>query len=88
MTADEPSVMRVELLTRLCGALYYSDRRERDERLSARGDGDGRRAGRPRGEAMAAAARRRAYWGPGHLERRLADSTQCCGLRARRVTSS
>jgi tetratricopeptide (TPR) repeat protein len=36
----------------------------------------------PRAAALASAARRRAYWGPGHLERRLADSTQL--LRAAR----
>jgi tetratricopeptide (TPR) repeat protein len=36
----------------------------------------------PLAAALAAAARRRAYWGPGHLERRLADSTQL--LRAAR----
>jgi tetratricopeptide (TPR) repeat protein len=38
--------------------------------------------GDPLAAALAAAARRRAYWGPGHLERRLADSTQI--LRAAR----
>ncbi len=82
MTPDEPSVMRVELLTRLSGALYYSDRREQMKRLSAQSTVMAAELGDGRAEAMAAAARRRAYWGPGHLERRLADSTQV--LRAAR----
>ncbi|HEY2258680.1 MAG TPA: AAA family ATPase [Solirubrobacteraceae bacterium] len=82
ITPEEPTVMRVELLTCLCGALYYSDRREQMRRLSARATVIAAKLGDPRSQAMAAAARRRAYWGPGHLERRLADSTQL--LRAAR----
>ena len=82
MTPDEPSVMRVELLTRLCGALYYSDRREHMRRLSAQATVMAAELDDRRAEAMAAAARRRAYWGPGHLDRRLADSTEV--LRAAR----
>jgi DNA-binding SARP family transcriptional activator len=82
MTSDEPSVLRVELLARLCGALYYSDQREHMKRLSAQATVMAAELGEPKAEAMAAAARRRAYWGPGHLERRLADSTQL--LRAAR----
>jgi DNA-binding SARP family transcriptional activator len=73
---DAPSVTRVELLTRLCGALYYSDRNEQMKRLSAQATVIAAELGDRRAEALAAAARRRAYWGPGHLERRLADSTQ------------
>ncbi|HEY3728364.1 MAG TPA: AAA family ATPase [Solirubrobacteraceae bacterium] len=82
ITADEPTVMRVQLLSCLCGALYYSDRREQMRRLSARATVIAAQLGDPRAQAMAAAARRRAYWAPGHLERRLADSTQL--LRAAR----
>jgi tetratricopeptide (TPR) repeat protein len=76
MTADSPSVTRIELLTRLCGTLYYSDRGEQMKRLSAQATVLAAELGDRRGDALAAAARRRAYWGPGHLERRLADSTQ------------
>jgi hypothetical protein len=82
ITSDEPSLARVQLLTRLCGTLYYSDRREYMRRLSAQATVMAAELGDPRAKALAAAARRRAYWGPGHLERRLSDSTQL--LRAAR----
>ena len=51
-------------------------------RFSAEATAIAARLGDPQAAALAAAARRRAYWGPGHLERRLADSTQL--LRAAR----
>jgi DNA-binding SARP family transcriptional activator/tetratricopeptide (TPR) repeat protein len=82
MTPSEPSVTRVLLLTRLCGALYYSERRDQMRRLAAEATVLAAELGEPQAAALAAAARRRAYWGPGHLERRLADSTQL--LRAAR----
>ena len=82
MTAGEPTVMRVLLLSRLCGALYFSTRQQQMRRLSADATAIAAQLGDPRAAALAAAARRRAYWGPGHLERRLADSTQL--LRAAR----
>jgi tetratricopeptide (TPR) repeat protein len=82
MTSSEPSATRVLLLARLCGALYYSDRREQMRRLSAEATVLAGQLADPLAAALAAAARRRAYWGPGHLERRLADSTQL--LRAAR----
>jgi DNA-binding SARP family transcriptional activator/tetratricopeptide (TPR) repeat protein len=78
----EPSVTRVLLLSRSCGALYFSERRDEMRRLSAEATVLAAELGDPRAAALAAAARRRAYWGPGHLERRLADSTQL--LRAAR----
>jgi DNA-binding SARP family transcriptional activator len=81
-TPDEPSVTRVLLLTRLAAALYYSERRDQMRRLAAEATVVAARLGNPQATALAAAARRRAYWGPGHLERRLADSTQV--LRAAR----
>ena len=69
--------MRVPLLFCLCGALYFSERRDQMRRLSAEATVIAARARAiPAAAALAAAARRRAYWGPGHLERRLADSTQ------------
>jgi DNA-binding SARP family transcriptional activator len=82
MTAGEQSVQRVRLLTSLCGALYYSKRRHRMRQLSAEATVIAAELSDPRAAALASAARRRAYWGPGHLERRLADSTQL--LRAAR----
>jgi DNA-binding SARP family transcriptional activator len=81
-TPTEPSVTRVLLLTRLAAALYYSERREHMRRLAAEATVVAAQLGDPLAGALAAAARRRAYWGPGHLERRLADSTQI--LRAAR----
>lgn len=74
-----PSVIRVQLLFCLCSALYYSDRRDEMRRLSAEATVIAAELGDARALALASAARRRAYWGPGHLERRLADSTQLLG---------
>jgi DNA-binding SARP family transcriptional activator/tetratricopeptide (TPR) repeat protein len=75
MTAHERTVTRVRLLSRLCGALYFSDRRDRMALLSAEATEIASELGDPEATALAAAARRRAYWGPGNLEGRLADST-------------
>jgi hypothetical protein len=85
LTADQRSVTRVLLLSRLCGALYFSDRRDRMPALSAEATAVATELGTPEAAALAAAARRRAYWGPGQLERRLADSTLL--LRAGREAS-
>ncbi len=76
MSSPEPSVMRVRLLSRLCGALYYSPERDRMRILSAEATELSAALDDPRATALAAAARRRAYWDPVHLEQRLADSTQ------------
>jgi DNA-binding SARP family transcriptional activator len=76
MTSDEPSVMRIRLLSRLCGALYYSPERDRLTTLSAEATELEASLDDPQATALAAAARRRAYWDPFHLEQRLADSTQ------------
>ena len=75
VTAGERTVTRVRLLSRLCGALYFSSRRERMRRLSAEATAIAAHLGDPEAAALAAASRRRAYWAPAHLERRLADST-------------
>lgn len=77
LTPRDLSVTRVLLITRLCGALYFSaERRDQMRRLSAEATTIAARLGEPEAAALAAAARRRAYWAPGHLKRRLADSTQ------------
>jgi len=75
MTAQERTVARVRLLARLCGALYFSDRRDRMAALSNEATEIAAELGDPQATALAAAARRRAHWGPGRVERRLADST-------------
>lgn len=76
MTSTDPSVTRIRLLSRLCGALYYSAERDRMLTLSADATRLAAALDDPRATALAAAARRRAYWDPFHLEQRLADSTQ------------
>ncbi|MGI9184091.1 MAG: ATP-binding protein [Solirubrobacteraceae bacterium] len=73
---SEPTVTRVRLLNCLSAALYFSPRREEMRRLSDEATAIAAQLGDLRGVALAAAARRRAYWGPGHLGRRLADSTE------------
>jgi DNA-binding SARP family transcriptional activator/tetratricopeptide (TPR) repeat protein len=77
MTPSDLSVTRVILITRLCGALYFcTERRDDMRRLSAEATAIAVRLGDPTATSLAAAARRRAYWGPGNREQRLADSTQ------------
>jgi DNA-binding SARP family transcriptional activator/tetratricopeptide (TPR) repeat protein len=85
MTADERTVTRVRVLARLCGALYFSDRRDRMALLSTEATEIAAELDDPQATALAAAARRRAHWGPGNLEGRLADSTLL--LRAARAAS-
>lgn len=74
-TAGERSVTRVRLLARLCLALYFTPRRDETRRLSAEATAIAAHLGDPEAAALAAGARRRAWWGPAQLERRLADST-------------
>jgi tetratricopeptide (TPR) repeat protein len=74
MSSGEPTVTRVRLLSGLCGALYYSDERDRMETLSAEATEIATALDDPRATALAAAARRRANWDPDHLQQRLSDS--------------
>jgi DNA-binding SARP family transcriptional activator/tetratricopeptide (TPR) repeat protein len=76
MTAGERSVVRVRLLARLCGALYYSRWREEMRALADEATAIADQLGDPESGALAASARRRAYWAPEHLERRLTDATE------------
>jgi len=76
MTAVQRSVTRVQLLSRLCGALYYSERREEMAALSEEATAIAQELGDSQAVALAASSRRRAYWRPGRLSRRLADSTE------------
>jgi DNA-binding SARP family transcriptional activator len=76
MAVEQRNVMRVRLLARLCGALYYSDERDRMRDLSAEATEIAAELDDPRASAFAAAARRRAYWDPMQLDRRLSDSTE------------
>ena len=79
---------RVRLLARLCGALYYSDRREQMAALSAEATVLAAELGDPQATALAAAARRRAYWGPGTSSGGWPTRPSCCAPRARPATWS
>jgi DNA-binding SARP family transcriptional activator len=76
LTDGETSTLRVRLLSRLCGALYFSARREQMASLSAEATEIAVKLGDPAARALAAAARRRAFWAPAYIERRLADSAE------------
>jgi DNA-binding SARP family transcriptional activator len=76
VTAGEEGLVRVALLARLCGALYYSPRRSEMKALAAQATELAARLGNPEAQALAAAARRRAFWDPEHLTQRIADSTE------------
>ena len=76
LTQNEHTVMRVALLTRLCGALYYSETRGRMKHLADEATELAEELDDPEARALAAAARRRAFWDPDHLEERLADATE------------
>ena len=80
MGAGERTTVRVLLLARLCGALYYSSEREQMKLLSAEATALATELGDLEARAVAAGARRRAYWEPGHLEERLSSSTELLTL--------
>src|SRR5438105_263306 len=70
------SATRYRLLARLCGALYYSDRRERMAVASAEATEIASELDDPVARALAAAARRRTFWSPSRLDQRLSDSAE------------
>lgn len=76
MTADQRSTLRVRLLARLCGALYYSAGRERMAAASAEATEIAAELDDPTARALAAAARRRTFWAPSRLDQRLSDSAE------------
>ena len=80
MTAGQRTVERVALLTRACGALYYSPGRGRMAELAEEATVIADELRDPVARALAAAARRRAFWDPGHLEQRLSDATELLTL--------
>jgi DNA-binding SARP family transcriptional activator/tetratricopeptide (TPR) repeat protein len=80
MTAGRRTVERVALLTRTCGALYYSPGRGRMAELANEATEIAAELRDPVARALAAAARRRAFWDPGHLEQRLSDATELLTL--------
>jgi tetratricopeptide (TPR) repeat protein len=74
-TRGQRSVVQVRLLACLCGALYYSPRRDEMRELSAEATALAAELDDPEALALAASARRRAFWDPAQLEQRLSDST-------------
>jgi DNA-binding SARP family transcriptional activator len=80
LTAGQRTEMRVQLLTKMCGALYYSPRRAEMLTFAAEATALAEELGTARARALGAAARRRAFWGPQYLEQRLSDSTELLTL--------
>jgi DNA-binding SARP family transcriptional activator len=76
MISAERSVLQVTVISRLCGALYFSPQRERMKALSAEATEIAQELGTPEALALSAASRRRAYWDREHLSDRLSDSTE------------
>ena len=68
-TEGQATVARVLLLARLCGALYYSPRRDEMAALSRDATALAARLDDPLATGLAAAARRRAGWRPGQSRR-------------------
>jgi DNA-binding SARP family transcriptional activator len=86
LTQGQRTVMRVLLLARLCGALYFSPSRGRMTELAQEAAQIAQQLGDPEAEVYACAARRRALWHPAHLDERLRASTQM--LTMARATGS
>jgi DNA-binding SARP family transcriptional activator/tetratricopeptide (TPR) repeat protein len=80
MTEGQRAIERVALLARLCGAVYYSPKRTQMRALAAEATALADELDDPQARALAASARRRAYWGPSYLERRVSDSTELLTL--------
>jgi tetratricopeptide (TPR) repeat protein len=79
-TDGERSVERVQLLHRLCGAIYFSPENHRIEELSEEAMRIADQLGDPEARVHALAARRRALWDAPHLDERLATSTEMLTL--------
>ena len=84
LTTGQPSLDRVRLLSRLCGAVYYAPEREQMAALSEEALTVARQLEDPEAMAHAWAAQRRALWDPSHLPERLNASTEMltCALRS------
>jgi tetratricopeptide (TPR) repeat protein len=85
-TAGERSLVRVQLLARACGAIYYAPERERMGELSDEAAQIADELDDPEARANACAARRRARWDAAHLRERLETSTEMLTL-ARRTSN-
>jgi hypothetical protein len=72
----EHTVMRVRLLARLCGALYYSPERGRMQALTDEALALAQELDDPEARAHACAASRRMLWSPAKLQARLEAATE------------
>jgi DNA-binding SARP family transcriptional activator len=70
------TLMRVRLLSCLCGAIYYSPDRNRMEALSQEAIEIAAELGDPEARAYACGARRRVLWDAPHLQQRIEASTE------------
>ncbi len=84
LNAGTRTRMRVRLLSRLCGALYYTAERERMHALADEAASIAASLDDPEAHAFACVARRRALWDAAHLRQRLATSTEML-TRARQI---
>jgi DNA-binding SARP family transcriptional activator/tetratricopeptide (TPR) repeat protein len=82
-TDGQRSIDRVKLLSRLCGAVYFSPERDRMGELSAEAMRLAAELDDPEAMVHALAARRRALWAAPHLDERLAISTEMLTLAQR-----
>jgi hypothetical protein len=69
-------VIRVRLLARLCGALYYSPERDRMQALTDEAVALARDLDDPEARAHACAASRRTLWSPAKLQARVETATE------------
>ena len=76
----ERTLVRVRLLACLCGAIYYSQDRDRMQPLSLEALEVAAELGDPEARAYACSARRRAVWDAPHLSDRLETSTEMLTL--------
>jgi DNA-binding SARP family transcriptional activator/tetratricopeptide (TPR) repeat protein len=76
LIGDEPSTVRVRLLSRLCGAVYYTGQQARMLALSEEAWAIATEIDDSEARTYACAARRRALWDPAHLRERLTTSTE------------
>ncbi len=74
------TLVRVRLLSCLCGALYYSPDRERMPALSQEAAEIAAELGDPEARAYACGAQRRVLWDPPHLQERVEASTEMLTL--------
>lgn len=82
-TDGAATLERVRLLSRFCGAIYFSPERDQMESLADEAMRIADVLDDPEAKVYARAARRRALWDPSRIEERLATSTEMLTLARR-----